>query len=130
MNLNAKDVLQCGQSFRENWDMTFWTQNVLFMVFLCRWHLILDIQLQYQMLTMMGKFIRTSSLTEYYSHPERCYIFFFMKYILLYFLNKIEALLFFFFFTSAQEDITTEKLSIILFNVFTTSALLRKHYYT
>ena len=58
----------------------------------------------------------------------------FMKYIRLYFLNKTEALLFFFFlllfFSSGQEDITTEELSIILFNVFTTSALLRKHYFT
>lgn len=48
------------------------------MVFLCRWHLILDIRSQCQMLTMTGKFIRTSSLTICYIHPQRCCIFFFL----------------------------------------------------
>lgn len=127
-----KNVLHVANLSWENWERwLFWTQNMLFMVFLCRWHLILDIQLQYQMLTMMGKFIRTS-LTEYYSHPLKMLYFFFMTYILLYFLNKIEALLFcffVFFFSSGQEDITTEEL-YHPFNVFATSALLRKHYFT
>ena len=114
--------------FRENWEMTFWTQNMLFMVFLCRWHLILDIQLQYQMLTMMGKFKNFLTHWILYSSLKMLYFFLHDIHPSIFPQQDRGSLGFFFvfFFSSRQEDITTEELSIIRFNVFTTSALLRK----
>lgn len=118
----CKNVLQWHLSFRENWKMTkkwFFEHKICrLMVSLCRWHLILGIRLQYQMLTMMGKFIRTSS--------SPCIIFIHKDVIFLTSRNTSFLLpqqdrgsLVLTIFGSGQEATSTKELSVILFYIFT-----------
>lgn len=57
----CKNVPQWDESFRNNMRHDYKTDcldtECHLLIFLCRWHLILDIPLSYQMLTVMGKFI-------------------------------------------------------------------------